>query len=90
MHDLRRTAITWLQSMRFDEETRTIFKGSAVSSITSSVYSQADKIDIRRECAEAIEARIKDVEAGNERTMFDQWRAGKLERQMDHIHLVVS
>ena len=90
MHDLRRSAITWLQSMRYSEEWRTIFKGSRVSSVTSSVYSQADAVDIRRECAEAIEARIRDVEAGNERTMFDQWRAGKLERQMDRIHLVVS
>ena len=90
IHDLRRSAVTWLQSMRYSEEWRTIFKGSTVSSVTSSVYSQADAVDIRRECAEAIEARIRDVEAGNERTMFDQWRAGKLERQMDRIHLVVS
>lgn len=90
IHDLRRTAITWLQSMRFDEETRTIFKGGTVSSITSSVYSQADQVDIRRECAEAIEGRIRDIEAGNERTMFDPWRAAKKATRKGHLRLVVS
>ena len=51
-------------------------------------YAEVGESD--RECAEAIEARILDVEAGNERTMFDQWRAGKKARPADRLQLVVS
>ena len=74
LHDLRRTSITWLQQMRFTVEERTLFKGSRPSGVTEAVYSQADQEDIRLRCAQAIEDRIKDVEAGEETSMFDAWR----------------
>jgi integrase len=72
IHDLRRTSITWLQDMDFTVEERTIFKGSKPSGLTEGTYSQADRVDIRRRCCEAIEARIRDIENRNERSMFDQ------------------
>jgi hypothetical protein len=74
LHDLRRTSITWLQQMRFTVEERSIFKGAKPSGVTEAVYSQADQEDIRLRCARDIEARIKDVEAGDEATMFDPWK----------------
>ena len=79
LHDLRRTSITWLQQMRFTVEERSIFKGAKPSGVTEAVYSQADQEDIRLRCARDIEARIKDVEAGEEATMFDTWKAPKAE-----------
>ena len=77
LHDLRRTSITWLQQMRFTVEERSIFKGAKPSGVTEAVYSQADQEDIRLRCAQAIEDRIKDVEAGDEATMFDPWKTSK-------------
>jgi hypothetical protein len=77
LHDLRRTSITWLQQMRFTVEERSIFKGAKPSGVTEAVYSQADQEDIRLRCARDIEARIKDVEAGDEATMFDPWKTSK-------------
>ena len=74
IHDLRRTAITWLQQMDFTLEKRAIFKGAKLSGVTAATYSVADQEDIRMVCAQAIEARIVDVEAGKEATMFDAWR----------------
>jgi len=74
IHDLRRSSVTWLQQMGFTVEERTLFKGSRPSGVTEAVYSQADQEDIRLRCAQAIEDRIKDVEAGSEATMFDPWR----------------
>jgi hypothetical protein len=74
IHDLRRTAITWLQQMDFTLEKRAIFKGAKLSGVTATTYSVADQEDIRMLCAQAIEARIVDVEAGKEATMFDPWR----------------
>ena len=81
IHDLRRSAVTYLQAMFFTVEERTIFKGSKLSGLT---YSQADMVDIRQRCCEAIEARIRDIENGNETSMFDQkktytmqWRTPK-------------
>lgn len=74
IHDLRRSAITWLQQMGVTVEDRTLFKGSKPQGITAGTYSQADRVDIRLRCAQAIEDRIRDIENGNERTMFDQWR----------------
>ena len=60
--------------MKFTVEERTIFKGSKPSDFTEGTYSQADMVDIRRRCCEAIEARICDIENGNETSMFDQKR----------------
>jgi len=74
LHDLRRSAITWLQQMGVTVEDRTIFKGSKPQGLTERTYSQGDRLDIRRRCAQLIENRIRDVEAGNEKSMFDQWR----------------
>lgn len=74
IHDLRRSAITWLQQMGVTVEDRTLFKGSRPEGITSGTYSQADQVDIRLRCAQAIEDRIRDIENGNEKSMFDQWR----------------
>jgi integrase len=74
IHDLRRTSITWLQQMDFTLEKRAIFKGAKLSGVTAATYSVADQEDIRMVCAQAIEARIVDVEAGKEATMFDAWR----------------
>jgi integrase len=76
IHDLRRTAITWLQEMRVTVEDRTIFKGSRPSGVTSANYSHADQEYIRRQCVELIEDRLRDIEAGKEKTMFDPWREG--------------
>jgi integrase len=78
MHDLRRSAVTWLQQMGFTVEERTLFKGSRPSGVTEAVYSQADQEDIRLRCTQAIEARIKDVEAGDETSMFDYWWGKKV------------
>ena len=78
LHDLRRSSITWLQQMRFTVEERTIFKGSKPSGVTEAVYSLADQEDIRLRCAQAIEERIKDVEAGDETSMFDHWWGKKV------------
>jgi len=72
VHDLRRSAVTYLQAMFFTVEERAIFKGSKPSGLTEGTYSQADRVDIRRRCCEAIEARIRDIENGNEASMFDQ------------------
>ena len=77
IHDLRRSAVTWLQQMRFSAEDRTHFKGSKPQGLTEGTYSQADREDIRRRCCEAIDDRIRDVEAGNDLTMFDAWKASK-------------
>jgi integrase len=77
IHDLRRTAVTWLQQMRFTVEDRSIFKGAKLSGVTEAIYSQADQEDICMRCVLEIEARIKDVEAGDEATMFDPWKASK-------------
>ena len=74
IHDLRRTAITWLQEMRVSVESRTIYKGSRPDGVTSQTYSQADQLYIRKRCQELIEARIHDIQAGNEETMFDEYR----------------
>lgn len=74
IHDLRRTAITWLQEMRVTVESRTIYKGSRPDGVTSQTYSQADQLHIRKACQELIEARIHDIQAGNEETMFDEHR----------------
>ena len=74
IRDLRRSAVTWLQECGISLENRTIFKGSTLEGITSRTYSRAGKTDIRARCAQLIEGRIRDVEAGNEATMFDQWR----------------
>ena len=79
IHDLRRSAITYLQAMDFTVEQRTIFKGSKPQGLTEGTYSQADRLDIRMRCAQAIENRIRDVEAGDEATMFDTWKAPKAE-----------
>ena len=72
IHDLRRSAITYLQAMSFTVEERTIFKGSNPSGLTEETYSQSDRVDIRQRCCEAIEARIRDIENGKETSMFDQ------------------
>ena len=72
IHDLRRSAVIYLQAMKFTVEERTIFKVSKPSGLTEGTYSQADRVDIRRRCCEAIEARIRDIENGNETSMFDQ------------------
>ena len=72
IHDLRRSAITYLQAMSFTVEEMTIFKGSKPSGLTEGTYSQADRVDIRQRCCEAIEARIRDIDNGNETSMFDQ------------------
>ena len=84
MHDLRRSAVIYLQAMSFTVEERTIFKGSKASGLAEGSYSQIDRLDIRRRCCEAIEARIRDIENGNETSMFDkkktytmQWRTRK-------------
>ena len=74
IHDLRRTSITWLQEMRVSVENRTIYKGSRPSGVTSQTYSQADQYHIRKACQEMIEDRIHDIQAGNEETMFDEYR----------------
>ena len=74
IHDLRRTSITWLQQMDFTLEKRAIFKGAKLSGVTAATYSVADQEDIRMLCAQAIEDRIVDVEAGEETSMFDAWR----------------
>jgi integrase len=74
IHDLRRTSITWLQQMDFTLEKREIFKGAKLSGVTATTYSVADQEDIRMICAQAIEDRIVDVEAGEETSMFDAWR----------------
>ena len=74
IHDLRRTSITWLQQMDFTLEKREIFKGAKLSGVTATTYSVADQEDIRMLCAQAIEDRIVDVEAGEETSMFDAWR----------------
>jgi hypothetical protein len=69
--------------MSFTVEERTIFKGSKPSGLTEGTYSQADRVDIRLRCCEVIEARIRDIENGNETSMFDkktytmQWRTPK-------------
>ena len=77
IHDLRRSSITWLQQMGFTVEERGIFKGAKPSGVTEAVYSQADQEDIRLRCAQAIEDRIRDVENGDETSMFDTWKASK-------------
>lgn len=77
IHDLRRTSITWLQDMDITVEKRTIYKGSKPQGLTEGTYSHADRVDIRRWCVEAIEDRIRDIENGNEASMFDQWRVPK-------------
>ena len=84
MHDLRRSAVTYLQAMSFTVEERAIFKGSKAFGLTEGSYSQVDRLGIRRRCCEAIEARIRDIENGNETSMFDQkktytmqWRTPK-------------
>ena len=77
IHDLRRTSITWLQQMDFTLEKRAIFKGAKLSGVTAATYSVADQEDIRMLCAQAIEARIRDVEAGDEASMVDSWKASK-------------
>jgi integrase len=74
IHDLRRTAVTWLQEMRVSVENRTLFKGSRPSGVTSATYSHADQEYIRRQCVELIEERLHDIEAGKEKTMFKPWR----------------
>ncbi len=78
LHDLRRSSITFLQQMRFTVEERDIFKGAKSSGVTEAVYSQADQEDIRLRCSQAIEDRIKDVEAGDETSMFDRWWGKKV------------
>ena len=74
IHDLRRSAVTYLQEMGFTVEERTIFKGSKPQGLTERTYSQANREDIRQRCCEAIEDRLHDIEAGKEKTMFEPWR----------------
>jgi integrase len=74
IHDLRRTAITWLQEMRCDDDERTIFKGSRPLGVTARNYSKGKKEYVHKRCTEAIEERLYDIEAGNEKNMFEPWR----------------
>ena len=74
IHDLRRTAITWLQEMRFDDDERTIFKGSRPVGVTARNYSKGKKEYVHKRCTLAIEERLHDIEAGEEKTMFEPWR----------------
>jgi len=80
VRDLRRSGVTWLQQMGVTDEDRTIFKGSKIGGVTSQVYSQADAVDIRLRCVGLIEDCIRAVEAGDEATMFDKWRASTAAR----------
>jgi len=77
IHDLRRTAITWLQEMRCDDDERTIFKGSRPSGVTARNYSHGKREYVHQRCTLAIEERLLDVLAGREKTMFDPWRNPK-------------
>ncbi len=74
IHDLRRTAVTWLEEMRVDNDTCTIFKGSRPTGVTARGYSHAKKEYIHKGCTLKIEDRLHDIAAGNEKTMFDAWR----------------
>ena len=74
IHDLRRTAVTWLAEMRVSNDSRTIFKGSRPTGVTARTYSHAQKVPVHKRCTLQIEDRINDIESGDEKTMFEPWR----------------
>lgn len=74
IHDLRGTAVTYLEEMGFDNDTRTIFKGSKPKGVTARNYSHGKKEFVRKRCTLAIEERLRDVLEGREKTMFEPWR----------------
>ena len=71
IHDLRRTATTWLQLMGESVDNVTIFKGSKTKGVTQHAYMHG-KEDIRKRCALMVEQCLQEVIAGNETTMFDE------------------
>ena len=71
-HDLRRSGVTWLQRLWVPRDERTIWKGSKVSNVTDVNYSHAEDA-IRKKCVLLIEGLLKQIEDGNETTMFEAY-----------------
>ena len=69
-HDFRRSGATWLQRLGVPLDERTIWKGSKVSNVTDVHYSHAEDAT-RKKCVLLIEQLLKQIEAGNEETMFE-------------------
>ena len=72
IHDLRRSAVTWLQHVGKGEGERTLFKGGVPKGVTEATYSHA-RDSIRKSCCKLIEQILGEIEAGNEATMFEPY-----------------
>lgn len=71
-HDFRRSGVTWLQRLGVPRDERTIWKGSKVSNVTDVHYSHAEDAT-RKKCVLLIEGLLKQIEDGNETTMFEAY-----------------
>ena len=69
-HDLRRSAVTWLHHLGVEDGARTLFKGGVPQGVTEATYSHA-RFPARKRCCKLIEGLLKQIEAGNEATMFE-------------------
>ena len=71
-HDLRRSAVTWLQHLGLGEGDRILFKGGVPQGVTEATYSHA-RASTRKRCCLLIEQLLKQIELGNEATMFEAY-----------------
>jgi integrase len=71
-HDLRRSAVTWLQHLGVGESDRTLFKGGVPKGVTEATYSHA-RTSSRKKCCLLIEQLLEQIEKGNEAVMFEHY-----------------
>ena len=70
IHDLRRTATTWLQINGVSTDNITIFKGSKPNGVTQQAYMHVEE-DVRKDCVEIIENLLHIISMDEEKNMFD-------------------
>ena len=69
IHDLRRTATTWLQINGVSTDNISIFKGSKPRGVTQQAYMHGEE-EVRKDCVEIIEKLLHIISMDEEKNMF--------------------